>query len=371
LHKTNKNVHLGFKPRQVTGSSKYGQHGSCNEKFLSNLDLPEDVREKLGKWGNLGLAKGTWSTYKTAERLWLKCMKENKRKIELPVSETDTAIFINWLIESRKVKAGTINGYLAGIRQMHVMKGMEPPQIRSASMKLILKGKQNAENTASRTGGNQKRIPVTMNMLRLIKEKIRIWDRDDETKLLTWAVSTMAFHGAFRAGEILAKEEKTFDRDFTLLTEDIKLMKDHKEDQQVLIVKLKSPKEDRSGKAVIVEIYETKGTLCPIKAFLKWRKMTTPEKGMPMFRQRSGVPLTSRQFNLWLRELLEDVIDYKRTKITSHSFRIGLATTLGTLGFSTDDIKEAGRWSSNAYEVYLKLPRVKRAEIAKKIGKLE
>jgi Phage integrase family len=298
------------------------------------------------------------------------CMKEHKRKAELPVSEADTAIFVSWLIETRKVKASTINGYLAGLRQMHVMKGVEPPQIRSSSMKLILKGKKNAENTASRTGGNQKRLPVTMNMLRLIKEKIRIWNKDDETKLLAWAVSTMAFHGAFRAGEILAKEERRFDKDFTLLTEDIKLMKDHQENQQVLVVKLKSPKEDRSGKAVIIEIYETKGTLCPVKAFLRWRKMTTAEAGMPLFRQKSGVPLTSRQFNLWLRELLEDVIDYKKTRITSHSFRIGLATTLGTLGFSVDDIKEAGRWSSNAYEIYLKLPRVKRAEIAKKIGKL-
>jgi hypothetical protein len=63
-------------------------------------------------------------------------------------------------------------------------------------------------------------------------------------------------------------------------------------------------------------------------------------------------------------------IDYQNGKISSHSFRIGLATTLGTLGFSADDIKEAGRWSSNAYEIYLRLPRVKRAAIAKKIGNL-
>jgi hypothetical protein len=69
-------------------------------------------------------------------------MKEHKRKAELPVSEADTAIFVSWLIENRKVKAGTINGYLAGIRQMHVMKGVEPPQIRSSSRKLILKGKR-------------------------------------------------------------------------------------------------------------------------------------------------------------------------------------------------------------------------------------
>jgi hypothetical protein len=363
-------ITLGFTPRQVQGSTKYGQQGNCGEQFLSNLDVPEDVKRNLEKWGNFGLAKGTWSTYKTAERLWLTCMKENKRSAELPATEASIAVFVCWLIERRKVKAGTISSYLAGIRQLHVTRGMEPPTIRSATMNLILKGKKNAENIDNRREGGSKRLPVTMNVLRLIKEKIRTWNKSTETKLLMWAVSTLAFHGAFRSGEILSKKEQTFDKDFTLLTEDIKLMKDSEEDQYLLAVKLKSPKEDRTGKAVIVEVFETKGTLCPVKAFIRWKNRTVAESNMPLFRQENGVPLTSRQLNLWLKELLIGNIDYQNGKISSHSFRIGLATTLGTLGFSADDIKEAGRWSSNAYEIYLRLPRVKRAAIAKKIGNL-
>jgi hypothetical protein len=332
--------------------------------------VPENIRRNLEKWGNFGLAKGTWSTYKTAERLWLTCMKENKRTADLPATEANIAVFVCWLIEKRKVKAGTISGYLAGIRQLHVTRGMDPPIIRSATMNLILKGKKNAENIENRRMGVSKRLPVTMNVLRLIKEKIRTWNKNTETKLLMWAVSTLAFHGAFRSGEILSKNEQVFDKDFTLLTKDVKLMKDAKEDQHLLAVKLKSPKEDRTGKAVIVEVFETKGTLCPVKAFIRWRNRTAAESEMPLFRQESGVPLTSRQLNLWLKELLEGHIDYQNGKISSHSFRIGLATTLGTLGFSAEDIKEAGRWSSNAYEIYLRLPRVKRAAIAKKIGNL-
>jgi hypothetical protein len=354
----------------VTGSTKYGQLGNCNENFLSHLDIPEDIRSDLRKWGNMGLAGGTWSTYRTAERLWWTCMKENKRKGELPITEADVVIFVSWLMHKRGVKAGTVSGYLAGIRQMHLVKGMQAPEIRTASVNLILKGKKNAENVEKRRVGGVTRLPVTMELMRIIKNRIRTWGKDSQTKLLMWAVCTLAFHGAFRAGEILAKEERIFDKDFTLLTEDVKLMKDEIEGHYVLTVKLKSPKEDKTGKAVIVEVFETKGTLCPVKAFLFWRKRTEAEAGLPLFRQGNGVPLTSRQLNLWLKELLKNDIDYRQGKITSHSFRIGLATTLGTLGFSADDIKEAGRWSSNAYELYLKLPRVKRAKIAKKIGEL-
>jgi hypothetical protein len=288
----------------VTGTTKYGHQGNCNNGFLCQLDIPEDIRKKLSKWGNMGLANGTWSTYRTAERLWWMCMKENKRRGELPATESDTAIFVSWLLHVRKVKAGTVNGYLAGIRQMHVVKGMQAPEIRTASINLILKGKKNAENIEKRRGEGIKRLPVTMDLMRIIRQRLRTWNKDSQTKLLVWAVSTLAFHGAFRAGEILAKEERIFDKDFTLLTEDIKLMKDLTDDQYILEVKLKSPKEDKAGKAVVVEVFQTKGELCLVKAFLCWRKRAKTEIGMPLFRQGSGVSLTSHQLNTWLRDLL-------------------------------------------------------------------
>jgi len=43
---------------------------------------------------------------------------------------------------------------------------------------------------------------------------------------------------------------------------------------------------------------------------------------------------------------------------------------MASKGLTEDDISEAGRWSSKAYELYIKTPRVKRAAAAKKIAKL-
>jgi hypothetical protein len=40
---------------------------------------------------------------------------------------------------------------------------------------------------------------------------------------------------------------------------------------------------------------------------------------------------------------------------------------LGKLGYSDADIKAVGRWSSRAFEEYLRLPRTKRMQIAKEI----
>ena len=51
----------------------------------------------------------------------------------------------------------------------------------------------------------------------------------------------------------------------------------------------------------------------------------------------------------------------------THSFRIGMASMLGALGYDDDDVKAVGRWSSRAFEEYLMLPRTKRIAMAKKL----
>ncbi len=49
----------------------------------------------------------------------------------------------------------------------------------------------------------------------------------------------------------------------------------------------------------------------------------------------------------------------------THSFRIGTASMLGALGFSDEEVKAVGRWSSRAFEEYMLLPRTKWMQMAK------
>ena len=45
-----------------------------------------------------------------------------------------------------------------------------------------------------------------------------------------------------------------------------------------------------------------------------------------------------------------------------------MATLLGQIGFSDEEIQAMGRWSSRAFESYMKMPRTKRATMAKKMS---
>jgi hypothetical protein len=190
------------------------------------LNLPSETASALSELRNMGISNSTWSTYKTARTMIPKCQIETKVDLSIPFDKRKTLIFIDWLVRVRKLKGSTINSYLAGVRQLHVVKGLDPPNIRSSLVKLVLKGIENRDGIQKRSRTKVGRLPMTMNMMLLFKNTIANSDIGKTDKKLLWAVATVAFAGAFRIGEILSKHESTFDPDFTLLSKDVSWNKD-------------------------------------------------------------------------------------------------------------------------------------------------
>lgn len=331
--------------------------------MFKNTDLTEQEKVNLAKVSNHGLAQSTWSNYKTARNMLQKCQEEKEKIFLWPISENDIITFIYWLLTKRNLSSSTIENYLAGVRQIHITKGFPVPSFRTDLVKAILKGKQNSEKIENLTP-RQIRLPATINIMKLLKEEIRCWNKDSELKLLVWTACTVMFHGVLRGGEILSRTESSFDPNHTLLSRDVKI--NNTEHGNIIEIVLKSPKE--SGNKTIVDIFESGGPLCPVKAMQKWQKVSKPDATLPLFRDKNGTPLTATKLNLYLKELLGKHLN--SGSITTHSFRIGIASILGTKGFSDSEIKLAGRWSSRAFQAYLRLPRTQRAAIAMKIGNL-
>ena len=292
----------------------------------------------------------------------LKFHKEKKLKQELPISEEITLQFIHWLATERNLKAGTIASYLAGVRQLHIAKGLPEPNIRSNTVNLILKGLQN-KNNRDKQKKQSTRKPITKETMAVLKKRLRHWDESKANQRLVWAVATNLFHGAFRIGELLNTKSSEFDPDFDLTTNDV-----HTTDNTNQF-RLKAPKEDRKGRSTIVDVYATGGPNCPVHALAEWKKLNKEwPDNQPAFRWESGKPFTQNQFRKIMKERLTGYVDNPEDIFCSHSFRIGAASMLGSLGYGDDDVKAIGRWSSRAYEEYLMLPRTKRIFIAKQIN---
>ena len=353
----------------MAGVGKYGRKGLMRKEVFKGLQIPEEVKEALADLGNHGLSKSTWSNYRTAERMLLKCQKDRKRCMELPLGQEEVLIFVDWLVRDRKVKHGTVTSYLAGVRQAHVSRGMGVPVIRTDLVNLILAGKKNVERMGNLRRESRTRLPVTLGVMKLLKATLREAEMNLQEKLLTWTVACIAFNGSFRIHELLAKEEKKFDPIFTLLEEDLGITAG--EGGGVILVNVKWPKEEKNGREFTVEVFETGGPNCPVKALKKWWARDPPrQKGLPAFRKEDGTALTGRALNLTLKKLLGEHLDYGQGTVTTHSFRSGIPTLLGAAGFSDEDIMAVGRWSSRAFEQYVKLGRTKRREMAKAVAEM-
>ena len=322
------------------------------------------MRADLEDIGAHSLANKTWGSYKTAERLLAMCCKANGIKKELPVAEETILVFIHWLATVRHLKAGTINGYLAGIRQLHISKGLPDPHIRAGAVNIILKGLHNKEARERLANDSLVKKPVTEEVLLTLKEELRRWEETPANRRLIWAVATNLFHGLFRIRELVSEREDTFDPAFTLLTDNIHISTGA--NQGAIQFQLKAPKEDKKHRSKIVDVYGTGGQTCPVNAFTKWKAAVNCwPPGQPAFRWQDGRPLTAKRFNAVLKDRLAGTVQGGDRAFTSHCFRIGAASRLGALGHSDEDLKAMGRWSSRAFEEYLLHPRTKRAALAK------
>ena len=185
-----------------------------------------------------------------------------------------------------------------------------------------------------------------------------------EKKRLLWVVCTFAFHGSFRIHELLSKDVNSFDETSTLLGKDVKLIKTKLDgtEEELLMVHLKSPKEEKLSRGVRVELFSTGTFSCPVKA---WKRWTALVKGShdplkPIFRFSSGKCLSGSIFNTELKALLGKYFNYDEGKYLSHSFRAGMASMMALAGYTDETIMRQGRWNSNAFLVYCKTGRANR-----------
>jgi hypothetical protein len=210
---------------------------------------------------------------------------------------------------------------------------------------------------------------MTSNVMLLLKKLIPTLNLSEVDKALIWAVATVAFAGAFRISEILCRTESTFDPDFDLLEKDVSFSTD-RQGKTTAHFTLKCPKESKDSKVTTVDLFQNDGPLCPIAAIKHWTNRIVHKRNLPFFCFDDGTPLTGAKMNLLLDKTLGLYTDKSIGKFTTHSFRIGLATELGRLGYSDDQIKAAGRWSSRVFEAYIRLKRAKRSVVAKEISKM-
>ena len=117
-----------------------------------------------------------------------------------------------------------------------------------------------------------------------------------------------------------------------------------------VLVRIKASKTDPFRKGVQLLLPRTGGPLCPVDALSSYLSIRGNAPG-PLFRFASGVPLSRPHVTNWLRSTLAAA--GVQGNYSSHIYRIGAATTAHAAGVPDSLIRTLGRWSSDAYLVYI------------------
>ena len=160
---------------------------------------------------------------------------------------------------------------------------------------------------------------------------------------MLWAAMVVAFFGLLRAAEYTSISGKKFDRATTLCIEDVNYT------QQGATLDTKASKTDIFRTGVSIRLAANQSTLCPFRALMEYLKVQPRQEG-PLFMFASGRYLTRSDVSVCMK-----TSSNVGANMSSHSFRIGGATTLANMGYPRWLIQGLGRWSSDCFREYIRI----------------
>ena len=107
---------------------------------------------------------------------------------------------------------------------------------------------------------------------------------------------------------------------------------------------------------------KTGDDLCPVAAVTAFLAIRGNSPG-PVFQFKDRIPLTKQRFIFHIRSALQSA-GTDPTKNAERSFRIGATTTAAEHGIQDSTIKILGRWKSDAYLRYIKIPKEHLVQVA-------
>ena len=230
--------------------------------------------------------------------------------------------------------------HLSAIKHQSTVHGHNVPFKDFDRLYLLLRGIKRAQG---RTHSLPKRLPITPALLRIINKNLFNSSRLFEDKIMLWAAITTAFFGFLRVSEYTASRKTTFDREAVLLFHDLSLRHGSAR------LRIKESKTDPFRQGVTVRIQANNTILCPINALTLYRAHH-PTKSGPLFTFNNGTYLTRTDINKVLKDMSDGAAN-----ISSHSLRIGAASTAAAMGCPKYMIQSMGRWTSDCFRRYIRI----------------
>ena len=190
------------------------------------------------------------------------------------------------------------------------------------------------------------RAPVTKEILHsLVRSAPHITDCFYNNTLVC-SMYLLDFHGFLRIGEIVVSSVR---KAYVVLQVDQVTV-----NQSECVIVFHSYKHYQGHPVSLVISPSADADVCPVKYMQRYLSLRGSAPG-PLFVFPGGSPVTRSFFTDNLnRSLIWSGLSPKTYK--GHSFRIGAATMASMMGVSEEEIQRMGRWRSQAFKKYIRIP---------------
>ncbi len=277
---------------------------------------------------------------------------ESENCVSFPASAESVAAFAVHLSDKRGLKGSTIRGYVAAVGFFHTSRGATDPT-NNRIVKLVI------DRATKLAGPSVGKSAFTAAELSAIADNLNAAGRWSDIR--DGALLFLTVRGLLRAAEIVALSWKDIVTKWLPHPNDVK----RKDNQNIraITVFIRSSKTDQIGEGrtvVIAEDWESP-SLCAISWLERWQTMlhtTLDIKSQWVFPCLSNddkwdTPLSPKTVSHRVKGLAKSIgRDYH--DIGSHSGRKTGATLMVQAGVELAQLKEHGRWKSDAVHVYYK-----------------
>ena len=252
----------------------------------------------------------------------------------LPLNYKQILLFLSYL-HIKGLAPATITTYLSAIGYVHKAYGVYDPTSRFLVQKVL-------SSINKLQGCKDSRLPITLVVLHKLVDSIDKMSFPLYQSHLLKAMFLFAFYGLFRVGEITVQksgEISLFLRHLTILDNCVQ-------------VQITNFKNNKTSKPFDIVIHKQGGPYCPFITLLKYLSVRGYDDG-PLFRFINGSPVS----RFFFTSKLKDCISFSGLNpklFKSHSFRIGSASHLASIGKSDLQIKLLGRWNSDSFLRYIR-----------------
>ena len=274
------------------------------------------------------LSPSTWTQY---GRVWSTFEEFNKKIMDVrsvvPVLPFHIILFLTSL-HQKDPSSSTIRSAGSAMAFLHKLHGLPDP-MEAFIVRKFLQGLSNMSTS------QDIRLPIIRGILNRMIRSLSVMGFSLYKVLMLRALYLTLFHGFLRIGEATSKTSSSSPIQYKDLT--------FSPSEAVIILhQFKHSKEPhRVG-------------LCPVRALQQFCVIRGSDQG-PLFASPDGRLYTCGSARDDLRSVLSFCgLDTARYK--SHSFRIGAASDAALRGFSDAQIRLMGRWRSDAFRQYIRLP---------------